>query len=178
MMVSLNRGFNFFIQSWQIVFRDNDLLKLSLYFIFIGMAGTVVMEIPLVTAFVYSGMQNIGQVIGYAFGVILIFAQYAVSYLFSAMTVYLVFGFISNGYGNITRVWEIVKRDWLDILSLALVSTLIYLLRNFIKRKGKAPLHKSLSSLIDRMGTEATGLVLPAMATNDLNLKDGLTRAT
>lgn len=177
-MESLKRGFDFLIQSWQMVLKDNDLIKPSIYAIFIGMVVTVIIGIPMVAAFAIFGEHGIGRIIGYMFGIILIFAQYAVSYLFSAMTVYLVFGFISNGDGNISQAWKIVKRDWLDILSLALVSTLMNLLRNFLKGKGKSPLRNSLSSLIDTVWTEATYLVLPAMVIDDLNLKDGLRRAT
>ncbi|MGB9669486.1 MAG: DUF6159 family protein, partial [Anaerolineales bacterium] len=154
------------------------MIKPSIYALFAGIIVTLIGSIPLVITMVFFGGNGLGKIIGYLLGGVLIFLQYMVSYLFSAMTVYLVFGYISSGDGNLSKAWEIVKRDWLDILSLATASTFVNLLRGLVRGRGKSPLANSFSSLINTLWTEATYLVLPAMVIDDLNLKMGLKRAT
>jgi hypothetical protein len=177
-MDSFRRGFEFLKQSWQMALKDRDLMKPSIYALFAGIGVTIIFSIPMVASFALFGDSGIGRSVGYVFGALLIFAQYAVSYLFSAMTIYLIFGFLAEGDGRMDRAWEMVKRDWLDILSLAGASTLVNLLRSFVRGKGKSGARNALASLIDTVWTEATYLVLPAMVIDDLNLKDGLRRAT
>ncbi|MGB9673999.1 MAG: DUF6159 family protein [Anaerolineales bacterium] len=177
-MDSLRRGLDFLMQSWSMVSKDHDLIKPSIYALFAGIIVTLIGSIPLVITMVFFGGNGLGKIIGYLLGGVLIFLQYMVSYLFSAMTVYLVFGYISSGDGNLSKAWEIVKRDWLDILSLATASTFVNLLRGLVRGRGKSPLANSFSSLINTLWTEATYLVLPAMVIDDLNLKMGLKRAT
>lgn len=177
-MDSFRRGFEFLKQSWQMALKDRDLMKPSIYALFAGIGVTILFSIPMVASFALFGDSGIGRSVGYVFGAVLIFAQYAVSYLFSAMTIYLIFGFLAEGDGRMDRAWEMVKRDWLDILSLAGASTLVNLLRSFVRGKGKSGARNALASLIDTVWTEATYLVLPAMVIDDLNLKDGLRRAT
>ncbi|MFZ5808867.1 MAG: hypothetical protein ACOY16_06270 [Chloroflexota bacterium] len=177
-MDSFRRGFEFLKQSWQMAFKDRDLIKPSIYALFAGIGVTIIFSIPMVASFALFGDSGIGRSVGYFFGALLIFAQYAVSYLFSAMTIYLIFGFLAEGDGRMDRAWEMVKRDWLDILSLAGASTLVNLVRSFVRGKGKSGARNALASLIDTVWTEATYLVLPAMVIDDLNLKDGLRRAT
>jgi hypothetical protein len=177
-MDSFRRGFEFLKQSWQMALKDRDLMKPSIYALFAGIGVTIIFSIPMVASFALFGDSGIGRSVGYVFGAVLIFAQYAVSYLFSAMTIYLIFGFLAEGDGRMDRAWVVVKRDWLDILSLAGASTLVNLLRSFVRGKGKSGARNALASLIDTVWTEATYLVLPAMVIDDLNLKDGLRRAT
>jgi hypothetical protein len=75
------------------------------------------------------------------------------------------------------KAWAIVRRDWLDILSLAAVSTLVNLVKDAIKGKGKSGGRNFLAGLIDTVWTEAAFLILPSMVIEDVNLKDGLQRA-
>jgi len=78
------------------------------------------------------------------------------------------------------KAWEIVQRDWLDILSLAAASTLVNIVKNWVRGNGKNRnfIRTSIANLIDTLWTEATFLVLPIMVIEDENLKDGLKRAT
>lgn len=177
-MDSLRRGYGFFIQSWQMAFKDKDLLKPSVYALIAGIIVTLIFSIPMIAAFAVFGDEGPGRAVGYFFAALLIFVQYAVSYIFSAMTIYLIYGYLSEGDGKMERAWAIVQRDWLDILSLAGASTLVNLLRSFIRGKGKSSARNALASLIDTVWTEATYLVLPAMVIDDMNLKEGLRRAT
>jgi hypothetical protein len=96
------------------------------------------------------------------------------------MTVKLIYDYLTNGDGRMDSAWEIVKRDWLDILSLAAASTLISILKNAVRGGGRNRnfIREAVANLIDTVWTEATFLVLPIMVIEDENLKDGLKRAT
>jgi hypothetical protein len=177
-MESLKRGYGFLKQSWGMALADRDLIKPSIYALFAGILVTLVGAIPVILAFVLFGDQGFGQVIGYILGAILIFVQYAVSYLFSAMTVYLIYGYLAEGDGRMDKAWAVVRRDFLDLLSLAGASTLVSLLRSLVRGKGKSGGRNFLAGLIDTVWTEATYLVLPAMVVEDIGLRDGLKRAT
>ncbi len=177
-MESFSRGWSFLKQSWQMVAADRDLIKPSIFALLVGFVVTLIGSVPVVLAFVLLGDSNFGQAIGYVLGAILVFVQYVVSYVFSAMTIYLIFGYLAEGDGRMDRAWGIVQRDFLDILSLAAASTGVNLLKGFVRGKGRSGGRNALAGLIDTIWTEATYLVLPAMVIENINLKDGLKRAT
>jgi hypothetical protein len=180
-MQSLSRGWNFLTQAWKMAFADKDLIKPSIYALFAGFIVSLIGLIPIGLAALIFGTENtIAQIILGILGALLVFAQYSVSYIFSAMTVYLIYGYLSEGDGKMEKAWAIVRRDWLDILSLAAASTLVNIVKNWVKGKGERrnPIREGLANLIDTVWTEATYLVLPIMVIEDVNLKDGLKRAT
>jgi hypothetical protein len=120
-----------------------------------------------------------GRALGFAFGAVLVFAQYTVSYIFSAMTIYLIYGYLAEGDGRMDRAWGVVRRDMLDILSLAAASTIVNLIKGAVEGKDKrSGLRRMLAGLLDTIWTQATYLVLPAMVIEDIGLRDGLRRAT
>lgn len=135
--------------------------------------------IPMAAAGLLLGGNNnvIGQVILLGMGTLLVFSQFSISYLFSSMTIYLIYGYLSEGDGRMDKAWDIVKRDWLDILSLAAASTFVNVIKGIIKGKGKSGGRNILAGLLDTVWTEAAFLILPAMVIEDINLKDGLKRA-
>ena len=94
------------------------------------------------------------------------------------MTVYMVYGYLAEGDGRMDKAWGIVRRDFLDILSLAAASTVVNLVLSFIRGRGGSGGRNLLSGLVDTLWTEATYLVMPAMVIEDISLKDGLKRAT
>ncbi len=177
-MQSLTRGFDFLKQSWQMAFSDKDLIKPSIYALLAGLIVTLIGSIPVILAFVVFGDSGIGKAIGYVLGAILVFVQYTVTYIFSAMTIYLIFGYLSEGDGRMDRAWAVVRRDFLDILSLAAASTAVNLVKGLIRGRGNQGGRNLLAGLLDTIWTEATYLVLPVMVIEDINLKDGLKRAT
>ncbi len=178
-MQSLSRGWNFLTQAWKMALADKDLIKPSIYALFIGLIVSVIGIIPIVLAAMLLGTESIfARVILGLFGALLAFAEYSVTYIFSAMTIYLVYGYLSEGDGKMEKAWAIVQRDWLDILSLAAASTLVNLVKDWVKGKGNNPIRSALAGLIHSIWTEAAYLVLPIMVIEDMNLKDGLKRAT
>lgn len=158
-------------------FKDRDLIKPSIYSLFVGLLVSLIFLIPIIGSTFLVGTDNItGQVLIFVFGAILIFAQYAVGYIFSAMTIYLVYGYLAEGDGVMSKAWAIVRKEWLNIFSLAAVSTGVSLLKSAVRGKGRSTGRNFLSGLIDTVWTEASFLILPAMVIEGVNLKGALQR--
>ncbi len=180
-MQSFSRGWNFLLQAWKMAMADKDLLKPSLYALIVGFIVSLIGIIPMVISALVLGTDSLaGQMIMGLFGVLLVFAQYSVTYIFSAMTVKLIYDYLTNGDGRMDQAWGMVQREWLNILSLAAASTLVNIIKNAIRGNGKNRnfIGEAIAGLIDTVWTEATYLVLPIMVIEDANLKDGLKRAT
>jgi len=179
-MQSFSRGWSFLKQAWGMAFKDKDLLKPSIYALIVGSIVSVLGIIPIAGAAVLFGDSQFGNVILFVLGAILIFIQFMVTYVFSAMTVYLIYGYLSEGDGRMDKAWAIVRRDLFDILTLAAASTAVNLIKNAANRNRRggigANLARSAAGLFETLWTEAAALVLPAMVIDDLNLKNGLAR--
>lgn len=178
-MQSFSRGWQFLKQAWQMASADKDLIKPSIYTLFAGAVVSVIGIIPIALlgmAFGNSGI--VGQAIIVLAGALLVFANFIVSYIFSAMTVYLIYGYLSEGDGRMDKAWAIVKRDLFDLATLAAASTAVNLVKNAVKGKGNKGGRNMLAGLIETVWTEAAFLILPAMVIEDINLKDGIKRAT
>jgi hypothetical protein len=177
-MDSLKLGFAFLKQSWQMALADHDLIKPSIYALLAGFVVTLIGSIPIILVLAISGDRGVGSTIGFVLGAILIFCQYTVGYIFSAMTVYLIYGYLSAGDGRMDKAWAIVRRDTLDLLALAAASTGVSLLKSLVQGRGRSGGRNFLGGLIETIWTEAAYLVLPAMVIEDIGLGDGLRRAT
>lgn len=179
-MQSFSRGWSFLQQAWSMAFKDKDLLKPSVYALIVGMIVSVIGIIPIAIAAFIFGSSDFGNIILAVMGGVLMFVQFVVSYVFSGMTVYLIYGYLTKGDGRMDHAWTIVKRDFFDILTLAAASTAVGMLRNAARnnRRGgmAANFARQATGLLETLWTEAAYLVLPAMIIDDLNLKDGLQR--
>jgi hypothetical protein len=178
-MESFKRGWAFLQQSWKMAMADRDLIKPTLMGMLAGFIVSLVLGIPIALVGMLMGGSDIGNWIMGLLGAVLVFVQYLVSYVFSGMTIYLIYGYLSEGDGRMDKAWAIVKRDFVDIISLAAASTAVNLIKGFIEGKGKSrnPIRSGLANLLDAVWTQAVYLVLPAMVIEDANLKDGLKRA-
>ena len=180
-MQSFSRGWSFLQQAWSMAFKDKDLLKPSIYALIVGMIVSVIGIIPIVgAAFVFGG-SRFGNVIIGGLGAIMVFVQFVVTYVFSGMTAYLIFGYLSEGDGRMDKAWEIVKRDSFDIITLAAASTVVNMLKNAANKNRRgggiaSGLVRGAANLLEALWTEASYLILPAMVIDDLNLKDGMAR--
>jgi len=176
-MQSFSRGWSFLKQAWQMAVKDRDLIKPSIYSLIVGFIVSIIF-IPLIVgaSFLFGNESTFGQVIMFVLGAGMIFVQFSVGYIFSAMTVHLIFGFLAEGDGRMDKAWAIVKRDWLDILSLAAASTAVNLFSNWVKGKGRSGARNVLAGAVNTVWTEAAFLLLPAMVIEDINLKDALKR--
>lgn len=177
-MESFSRGWSFLKQAWSMAFKDKDLLKPSVYALIVGMILSVLGIIPIVAvAFLFGDYSNI---VIYVIGAIMVFVQFVVTYVFSGMTIYLIYGYLSEGDGRMDKAWDIVRRDFFDILTLAAVSTVVNLLRSAAQKNRNrgvvGNLARSATGVLEVLWTQAAFLILPAMIIDDLNLKDGAQR--
>jgi len=179
-MQSFSRGWSFLKQAWEMAFKDKDLLRPSIYALVAGLIVSVIGIIPLAIGYFIFGTEGAGGFIMFIMGGILVFAQFVVAYVFSGMTVYLIYGYLTEGDGRMDKAWEIVRRDFFDILTLAAASTVVNMLKSAAQRNRKnsvvASLARSATGLLETLWTEAALLILPAMIIDDLNLKDGMQR--
>jgi membrane-anchored glycerophosphoryl diester phosphodiesterase (GDPDase) len=174
-MQSFSRGWSFLKQAWGMVFKDRDLIKPSVYALIVGMVVSVIGIVPIIIAALLFG--DAANIIIAVLGAILVFVQFVITYVFSGMTIYLIYGYLSEGDGRMDKAWDIVRRDFFDILTLAAVSTVVNLLRSAAqknKNRGVAVnLARSATGVLEVLWTQAAYLILPAMIIDDLNLKDG-----
>ena len=182
-MQSFSRGWSFLTQAWVMAFKDKDLIKPSIYALGVGAVVSIVGILPIVGAYLLLGESGIGQVVTFVLGALMVFANFVVTYIFSGMTAYLIFGYLSEGDGRMDKAWAIVKRDFFDILTLAAASTAVNMIKSLARRRSErgggnvlAGLARSAAGFLEVLWTEASFLILPAMIIDDLNLKDGVTR--
>ena len=179
-MESFSRGWSFLKQAWSMAFKDKDLLKPSVYALVVGMIVSLIGIVPIIASAVVFGTGDFGNAVLFVLGGILLFVQFVVAYVFSGMTAYLIFGYLSEGDGRMDKAWGIVRRDLFDILTLAAASTAVNLLKSAANRNRNrgvaANMARAATSLLEVLWTEAAYLILPAMVIDDLNLKDGMQR--
>ncbi|MFN3492170.1 MAG: DUF6159 family protein, partial [Anaerolineales bacterium] len=178
-MESFSKGWSFLKQAWSMAFKDKDLLKPSIYALIVGGIVSIIGIIPIIiSAFLFIDTQ-FGNIIIGILGAILMFVQFVITYVFSGMTIRLIYDYLTKGDGNMSEAWAIVRRDFFDILTLAVVSTAVGLLRQAAQRNrnGMAgSLARAATGLLEVLWTQAAVLILPAMIIDDLNLKDGAVR--
>ena len=182
-MESFSRGWSFLQQAWQMARRDKDLIKPSIYALIVGSIVSIVGAIPIIIAAVFLGDAcRFGQFVLAAMGAILVFLNFIVSYVFSGMTAYLIFEYLTKGDGRMSTAWSIVRRDFFDLVTLAAVSTVVNLLKNAANRNRNrgggiaASLISGAAGLLQVLWTEAAFLILPAMVIEDMSLTDGAKR--
>ena len=182
-MQSFSRGWSFLTQAWGMAFKDKDLIMPSIYALGVGFVVSIIGIIPIVGAYLLFGQTGIGQFLTFVLGALMVFVNFAVTYIFSGMTAYLIFGYLSEGDGRMDKAWAIVRRDFFDILTLAAASTAVNMLKSLANRRNRrgggnilAGIVRSAAGLFEVLWTEAAYLILPAMVIDDLNLKDGVTR--
>ncbi|GAB4503463.1 MAG: hypothetical protein Fur0043_04550 [Anaerolineales bacterium] len=181
-MQSFSRGWSFLVQAWQMAFKDRDLLKPSIYALLVGFVVSTLGLVPVVGAYLLLGDSGIGRGVMFLLGALMVFVNFLVTYIFSGMTAYLSYGYLSEGDGRMDKAWEIVKRDFFDLLTLAAASTAVNLLKSLADRNKRrrsgltAGLASAASGLLQTLWTEAAYLILPAMVIDDLNLKQSLER--
>jgi hypothetical protein len=176
-MDSIKRGFEFLKQSWKMAFADQDLLKPSIYALFAGFLLTLASLVPLALIGIFLGDFGFGRVLLFALMGLLLFSQFIVTYVFSAMTAYLIYGYLAEGDGRLDKAWAVVRRDAWDLTSLAAASAAIRVLQEMMSGRKNNLFRETIANLVGVLWTEATYLVLPAMVIEDLNLRDGLKRA-
>jgi hypothetical protein len=160
-------------------FKDKDLIKPSIYALIVGTIVSVIGAIPIiVVGFFLGDAGRIGQFVMAMMGAFLVFLNFIVSYVFSGMTAYLIYEYLTEGDGRMSTAWSIVRRDFLDLVTLAAVSTGVNLLKNAARNRRRrggigaigAELISAAAGLLEVLWTEAAFLILPAMVIEDMSL--------
>jgi hypothetical protein len=180
-MQSFSRGWSFLQQAWQMAFQDRDLIKPSIYALIVGSVVSIIGSIPIIIAAFFLGdAGRVGQFILAIMGAFLVFINFVITYVFSGMTVYLIYEYLTRGDGRMSTAWSIVRRDFLDLVTLAAVSTGVNLLKNAARRNRRGGLAAGLisaaASFLEVLWTEAAFLILPAMVIEDMNLSSAAKR--
>lgn len=182
-MESFSRGWSFLKQAWQMAFKDKDLIKPSIYAMIVGTIVSLIGAIPIIVVAILIGDSGrIGQFVLGVMGAILVFLNFVVSYVFSGMTAYLIYEYLTEGDGRMNTAWSIVRRDFLDLVALAAVSTGVNLLKNAANRNRRgrggiaAGLISAAAGLLEVLWTEAAFLILPAMVIEDMSLSNAAKR--
>lgn len=110
----------------------------------------------------------------------LIFIQYAIAYVFSGMTAFLVHEYLTEDDGRMDQAWAFVRRDGLDLISQAAASTAVKLLENALRGRGsrRNAGGSLMAGILNTVWTTAACFVLPAMVIKNLSLPQVLKRAT
>jgi hypothetical protein len=181
---SISRGWGFFKQAIDMAVKDHDLIKPTIMGFFANIVVGIFFGIPLIVIGIFlSGLGDVGNFILFLAGGVMIFAQYIVSYIFSGMTVAIIYDYLTDGDGNMDTAWDMVKREMFNIITLAAASALVTMLTTALRsgRRNKGlwgAIATGLANLIDSVWTTATYFVLPAMVVESLNLPGALKRAT
>lgn len=181
-MQSFSRGWSFLTQAWGMAFKDRDLIKPSLYALGVGLIVSVAGIVPIAGAYLLLGESTLGQVLTFGLGAVMVFVNFVITYVFSGMTAYLIYGYLAEGDGRMDKAWGIVRRDFLDLLTLAAASTAVNLIKSLAQRRNRrggnviSGLASAAAGLLEVLWTEAAYLILPAMVIDDLNLKQGAQR--
>ena len=136
-MQSFSRGWSFLTEAWQMAFKDKDLIKPSIYALVVGFIVSIIGIIPVIGAYLIFSDTGFGQILTFLLGALLVFVHFVVSYIFSGMTAYLIFGYLSEGDGRMDKAWAIVRRDFFDILTLAAASTAVNMLKSLANRRSR-----------------------------------------
>ncbi len=184
-MQSFSRGWSFLQQAWSMAFKDKDLIMPSIYSLIVGGIVSFVGAIPIIVVAIFLGdAGRIGQIILAVMGGLLVFVNFIVSYVFSGMTVYLIYEYLTTGNGRMSTAWSIVRRDFFDLVTLAAVSTAVNMLKQAAQRNRRrgglggivAGVVSSAAGLLEVLWTEVSYLILPAMVIEDMNLTNAAKR--
>jgi hypothetical protein len=179
-MQSFSRGWSFLQQAWQMAFKDRDLIKPSIYALIVGTIVSVLGSIPIIlVAFLLGDTGRVGQIILAVMSAFLVFINFVITYVFSGMTAYLIYEYLTQGNGRMSTAWSIVRRDFFDLVTLAAVSTGVNLLKNAARRNRRGiagGLISAAAGLLEVLWTEAAFLILPAMVIEDMNLSNAAKR--
>jgi hypothetical protein len=184
-MQSFSRGWSFLQQAWGMAFKDKDLIMPSIYSLIVGGLVSLVGAIPIIAVAIFLGdAGRLGQFILAIMGGLLVFVNFVVTYVFSGMTVYLIYEYLTTGNGRMSTAWSIVRRDFMDLVTLAAVSTAVNMLKQAAQRGRRrggiggmvAGVISSAAGLLEVLWTEVSFLILPAMVIEDMSLTNAAKR--
>ena len=176
---SVTRAFTFIGQSVAMVRRSGDLILPA---IFGFVANAVFLGLVLAALWGAGVWEQIaketsqGRTYAAIIGAVLTFCMYLISYFFTAMTVHLVDVHLKGQDARLGRAFADASKNLLAIVALAVVSTLVSLLTQSLRRN-RGGVGNWIGGAIQRAWTVATFLLLPVIILEDVSLGRALGRA-
>jgi len=179
MFENIFKGFSFIKQSFVLITKDGDLIKPSIYSIFLGIFFTVITGIAI---FLSNAMMP--QELVYILVFLVILGEYYISYFFTGMTAFLVYDYFKDGDATMSEAWEATKKNALTLLYLSMISAVVKVVTGVLR--GKAGRDRGAAGglvgmvlgFIERVWTVATYFIIPAIVIEDRDLKGAVARAS
>ena len=174
------RALAFMRASTALMFRDKDLLLPSVFSL---LANLVIIGAAVLVLWRTGLWDRLGEdnreaswplaVIGVGLSLIL----YVTTYFFTAMTVHLVDVALRGRDAKLGKAFRDACKNFLAILSLAVISTLVSIITGAMRRRSRGGLGGLAADAIDKVWTVATFLLLPIIILEDVPLKRAGQRA-
>jgi hypothetical protein len=179
MFENIFKGFSFIKESFSLITKDADLIKPSIYSIFVGVFFTIISGIVL---FLLRYMIPAGLFYVLAFLVLLV--DYYISYFFTGMTAFLVYDYFKDGDATMSEAWAAVKKNAATIFYLSIISAIVKIITSILRNKEERDrsvaggLSVMIVGFIESAWTIATYFIIPAIVIEDRGLKGAVERAT
>lgn len=177
MFENIFRGFSFIKESFNLITKDSDLIKPSIYSIFFGIFFTVITGIA-----IYLSSQTMPQELVYILVFLVLMGEYYISYFFTGMTAFLVFDYFKDGDATMSEAWAAAKKNALTLFYLSIISAMVKVVTGVLRgkrgRERGGGLADMVVGFIERVWTVATYFIIPAIVIEDRDLKGAVARAT
>jgi len=179
MFENILKGFSFIKQSFVLVTKDGDLIKPSIYSIFLGIFFTAITGIA-----IYLTSKTMPTEIVYILIFLVLLGEYYISYFFTGMTAFLVFDYFKDGDATMSEAWEATKKNAVTLFYLSIISAIVKVVTGVLggkagrDRGAAGGLAGMVIGFIERVWTVATYFIIPAIVIEDRDLKGAVARAS
>lgn len=178
MFENIFKGFSFIKESFRLITKDADLIKPSIYSIFVAIFFTIISVIVLfVLRF------GIPEEMFYILGFLVLLGDYYISYFFTGMTAFLVYDYFKDGDATMSEAWTATKKNALTLFYLSIISAIIYIITSVLRRKSRerrgvgGGIGDMIIGFIESVWTVATYFIIPAIVIEDRDIKGAVSRA-
>ncbi len=176
MFENIFKGFSFIKQSFILVTKDGDLIKPSIYSIFIGILFTAIAGIA-----IYISSNSLPSELVYILYFLVLLGEYYISYFFTGMTAFLVYDYFKDGDATMSEAWAAAKKNAVTLFYLSIISAIVRVVTSALRgRRGERDggIAGMILGFIERVWTVATYFIIPAIVIEDRDLKGAVARAT
>lgn len=179
MFENIFKGFSFIKESFRLITKDADLIKPSIYSIFVAVFFTIFSVIAL-----FLLQSAIPAGIFYILVFLVLLGVYYISYFFTGMTAFLVYDLFKDGDATMSEAWAATKKNALTLFYLSIISAIIYIITSTFRRKSRerggvgGGIGGMILGFIESVWTVATYFIIPAIVIEDRDIKGAVARAT
>jgi hypothetical protein len=172
MFENILKGFSFIKQSFVLITKDVDLIKPSIYSIFLGIFFTAITGIA-----IYLSSKTMPSELVYILVFLVLLGEYYISYFFTGMTAFLVYDYFKDGDATMSEAWAATKKNALTLFYLSIISAIVRLVTGVLSGTASG-LAGMVLGFIERVWTVATYFIIPAIVIEDRDLKGAVARAS